>query len=70
MLIFRSPRGKRVRAVMGNLVMAGAVGIDTGRVDRVTFGLGCSIAGIAGSAFTMSVPPAPPRDSCISSTPS
>ena len=33
--------------------MAGAVGIDTRRIDRFTFGLGCGIAGIAGSAFTM-----------------
>ena len=33
--------------------MAGAVGIDTARVDRLTFGLGCGIAGVAGSAFTM-----------------
>jgi urea transport system permease protein len=33
--------------------MAGAVGIDTEKVDRITFGIGCGIAGIAGSAFTM-----------------
>ena len=52
-LIFRAPWGKRVRAVMQNRVMAGAVGIDTERVDRATFGLGCGIAGVAGSAFTM-----------------
>ena len=32
---------------------AGAVGIDTDRVDRATFGIGCGIAGIAGAAFTM-----------------
>ena len=32
--------------------MAGAVGIDTARVDRGTFALGCGIAGIAGAAFT------------------
>ena len=36
-----------------NRTMSGAVGIDTRRVDRLTFGLGCGIAGIAGSAFTM-----------------
>lgn len=52
-VMFRSRWGKRVRAVMQNRVMAGAVGIDTERVDRYTFGLGCGIAGIAGSAFTM-----------------
>ena len=53
LLIFRSGWGKKVRAVMSNRTMAGAVGIDTERVDRMTFGIGCGIAGIAGSAFTM-----------------
>jgi urea transport system permease protein len=38
---------------MSNRTMSGAAGIDTRRVDRLTFGLGCGIAGIAGSAFTM-----------------
>jgi urea transport system permease protein len=33
--------------------MSSAVGIDTRRIDRLTFGLGCGIAGVAGSAFTM-----------------
>ena len=37
----------------GWAVMAGAVGINTEKVDCYTFGLGCGIAGIAGSAFTM-----------------
>jgi urea transport system permease protein len=53
LLMFRSRWGRQVRAVTQNRVMAGAVGIDTKRVDRMTFGLGCGIAGIAGSAFTM-----------------
>ena len=52
-LIYRSRFGQQVRAVMSNRAMAGAVGIDTEKVDRYTFGLGCGIAGIAGSAFTM-----------------
>jgi urea transport system permease protein len=52
-LLHRSRWGKQVRAVMQNRVMAGAVGINTERVDRMTFGIGCGIAGIAGSAFTM-----------------
>jgi urea transport system permease protein len=52
-LLFLSAWGKQVRAVLQNRVMAGAVGINTKRVDRLTFGLGCGIAGIAGSAFTM-----------------
>jgi len=53
LLIFRSRFGKQIRAVVQNRTMAGAVGIDTERVDRLTFGLGCGIAGVAGSAFTM-----------------
>jgi urea transport system permease protein len=53
LLIFRLGWGKQVRAVMQNRAMAGAVGIDTARVDRLTFGIGCGIAGVAGSAFTM-----------------
>ncbi|MEN3792399.1 urea ABC transporter permease subunit UrtB [Fulvimarina sp. MAC3] len=52
-LMYRSGWGKRVRAVVQNRTMAGAVGINTRMTDRVTFGLGCGIAGIAGSAFTM-----------------
>jgi urea transport system permease protein len=53
LLIFRMGWGKQVRAVMSNRAMADAVGIDTERVDRMTFGIGCGIAGVAGSAFTM-----------------
>jgi urea transport system permease protein len=53
LLLYRSRWGLQVRAVMANRTMSGAVGIDTRRVDRLTFGLGCGIAGIAGSAFTM-----------------
>jgi urea transport system permease protein len=53
LLIFRAGWGKQVRSVMQNRAMASAVGIDTERVDRYTFGLGCGIAGVAGSAFTM-----------------
>jgi len=52
-VMYSSSWGKQVRAVMQNRVMAGAVGINTEKVDRYTFGLGCGIAGIAGSAFTM-----------------
>lgn len=53
LLLFRSRWGLQVRAVVANRTMSGAAGIDTRRVDRLTFGLGCGIAGIAGSAFTM-----------------
>lgn len=50
--MFRSGWGLHVRATVQNRAMSGAVGIDTRRVDRATFALGCGIAGIAGSAFT------------------
>ena len=53
MLIFKMKWGKQVRAVMSNRAMADAVGIDTEKVDRLTFGIGCGVAGVAGSAFTM-----------------
>jgi urea transport system permease protein len=53
LLIFRSSWGKQVRSVMQNRAMASAVGINTELVDRYTFGIGCGIAGVAGSAFTM-----------------
>jgi urea transport system permease protein len=53
LLMFRSRWCLQVRAVVSNRVMSEAVGIDTRHVDQLTFGLGCGIAGIAGSAFTM-----------------
>ncbi|MCR9088632.1 MAG: urea ABC transporter permease subunit UrtB [Rhodobacteraceae bacterium] len=52
-MMFRSSWGRQVRAVTQNRVMAGAVGIDTGWTDRMTFGIGCGVAGVAGAAFTM-----------------
>lgn len=52
LLMFRSTWGLNVRATTQNRVMSGAVGINTKQVDRLTFALGCGIAGIAGAAFT------------------
>ena len=52
-MMYRSKLGRQLRAVILNRPMAGAVGINTGRVDRMTFALGCGIAGVAGCAFTM-----------------
>jgi urea transport system permease protein len=52
-VMYMSRWGRQVRAVVQNRIMAGAVGINTEKVDRYTFGLGCGIAGVAGSAFTM-----------------
>jgi urea transport system permease protein len=51
-LLYRSRWGIKVRATTQNRVMANAAGINTDRVDRMTFALGCGIAGVAGAAFT------------------
>jgi urea transport system permease protein len=53
LFLYRSRWGLRIRAVTQNRAMAGAAGIDTARVDAVTFALGCGLAGVAGSSFTM-----------------
>ncbi|HUC49866.1 MAG TPA: urea ABC transporter permease subunit UrtB [Xanthobacteraceae bacterium] len=53
LVLFRSRWGLQVRATVINRTMSEAAGIDTRRIDRLTFGLGCGIAGIAGAAFTM-----------------
>lgn len=53
LMMQESRLGKQTRAVVQNRPMAAAVGINTEKVDRMTFALGCGIAGIAGSAFTM-----------------
>ena len=53
LLLYKTRSGLRIRAVTQNRAMAGAAGINTGRVDALTFALGCGLAGIAGSSFTM-----------------
>jgi urea transport system permease protein len=52
-LLFKTRWGLRIRAVTQNRAMSGATGINTDRVDAVTFATGCGLAGIAGSVFTM-----------------
>jgi len=52
LLMYRSRWGLEMRATSQNRTMAGATGIRTQRVDRLTFALGCGIAGVAGAAFT------------------
>jgi urea transport system permease protein len=44
--------GLEVRAVTQNRRMAASMGIRTGRIDALTFGLGSGIAGIAGVALS------------------
>ena len=53
LLLFKTRSGLRIRAVTQNRTMAGAAGINTRAVDAYTFALGCGLAGIAGSSFTM-----------------
>ncbi len=53
LMLFKSRWGLRVRAVMQNRPMSAAVGINTDRVDALTFAVGSGLAGIAGSVFTM-----------------
>jgi urea transport system permease protein len=50
--LYKSRWGLRVRATVSNRPMANAVGINTSKTDRLTFAIGCGIAGIAGAAFT------------------
>ena len=52
-LLYSTRWGLRIRAVTQNRAISGAVGINTARVDAITFALGSGLAGIAGSAFTM-----------------
>ena len=50
--LYKSRWGLRVRATVSNRTMANAIGINTSKTDRLTFAIGCGIAGVAGAAFT------------------
>ena len=50
--LYKSRWGLRVRATVSNRQMANAIGINTRQTDRLTFAIGCGIAGVAGAAFT------------------
>lgn len=50
-LMTRTRLGLEVRAVTQNPRMAASMGIDPGRINMLTFGLGSGIAGIAGVAI-------------------
>jgi len=52
LVLKKTPLGLYVRAVTQNRRMAAAMGIRTGRIDALTFGLGSGIAGIAGVALS------------------
>jgi urea transport system permease protein len=52
LLLNKTRLGLFVRAVTQNRRMADCVGVPTGRVDMLTFGLGCGIAGLGGVALS------------------
>lgn len=52
LLLNKTSLGLKVRAVTQNREMAQAMGIKTGLIDALTFGLGSGIAGIAGVALS------------------
>ena len=51
-LMRRTPLGLQMRAVTQNRAMAADMGVRTGWVDAMTFGLGAGIAGLAGVALS------------------
>ena len=52
LLLSRTRLGLFVRGVTQNRTMASCVGVNTGRVDALAFGLGSGIAGLAGCALS------------------
>ena len=52
LILQRTRLGLEVRAVTQNRAMAQAMGINSARVDMMTFGLGAGIAGVAGVALS------------------
>jgi len=52
LILKRTPAGLQMRAVTQNRRMAEAMGIRSGWVDALTFGLGAGVAGLAGVALS------------------
>jgi urea transport system permease protein len=55
----RTRQGRRTQAVVQNRQLAATSGIDTGRVDMLTFFIGSGLAGVAGVALTLIGPVGP-----------
>jgi urea transport system permease protein len=53
LLLTRTRVGLRIRAVTQNRAMSAAIGINTRRVDAMTFAFGSGLAGVAGAVFTL-----------------
>ncbi|MCX7821059.1 MAG: urea ABC transporter permease subunit UrtB [Brevinematales bacterium] len=51
--IYKTSNGRKMRAVMQNRSMAACMGINTQKVDSLTFSLGCGLAGIAGAIVSL-----------------
>ncbi len=52
LILNKTRLGLFVRAVMQNRRMASCVGVSTDKIDMMTFGLGCGIAGLGGVALS------------------
>jgi urea transport system permease protein len=55
----RTGQGRKTQAVVQNRRLAATSGIDTGRVDMITFFIGSGLAGVAGVALTLIGPVGP-----------
>lgn len=51
--LYKTASGRRIRAVMQNRSMAESLGINTRKIDALTFALGSGLAGISGCALTL-----------------
>lgn len=52
-LMYRSNFGRQMRAVMQNRSMAQCMGINSRKIDNITFAFGSGLAGIAGCAIAL-----------------
>lgn len=52
-IMYRSNFGKQMRAVMQNRTMAQCMGINSRKVDNITFAIGSGLAGVAGCSVAL-----------------
>lgn len=52
LLMYKTRQGRNIRAVMQNRDMAASLGVNTRRIDSMTFAIGSGLAGLAGCALT------------------
>lgn len=51
-LMYKTRQGRNIRAVMQNRTMAASLGVNTSRIDAMTFAIGSGLAGLAGYTIT------------------